>query len=146
MSEARGWDKLIRLGKVTSCDPSTMRARVTFSDRESSAGELTSAALPILTLGTETNKIYSNIDVGTTVVCCFLGNDDDGTGFILGCLATDKTEMKANSQDITRIDLGNTITIELDRSSGNVNLEIKGDLNIIAKGNIRINGESIYLN
>ena len=138
--------KLIRLGKVTSCDPSTMRARVTFSDRTSNNGELTSAELPILTFGSEKNKFYSNIDIGTTVVCCFLGNDDDGTGFILGCIATDITEMKANSQDITRMDLGNTITMELDRSSGNMNLSIKGDLNITASGNIRINGESIYLN
>ena len=138
--------KAIRLGKITSCDPSRMRARVTFSDRTSNNGELTSAELPILTLGTETNKFYTNIDVGTTVLCCFLGNDDDGTGFILGCIATDITEMKANSQDISRIDLGNTITIELDRSSGNMKLSIKGDLNITASGNIRLNGKNIYLN
>lgn len=138
--------KTIRLGKVTSCDPQKMRARVTFSDRTSSAGELTSAELPILSLGTETNKFYTNIDVGTTVVCCFLENDDDGTGFILGCVATDVTEMKANSQDITRMDLGNSISLELDRSTGNANLKIKGDLTIEASGTVRIKGSKIYLN
>ena len=146
MSESNGWDKLIRLGKVTSCDPTTMRARVTFSDRESSAGELTSAALPILTLGTETNKIYSNIDIGTTVVCCFLGNDTDGTGFILGCVSTDKTEMKGNSMDITRMDLGESISVEFDRASGNTTLKVKGKLTIEAGGDIRIEGKNIYLN
>lgn len=72
---------LIRDGIVSSTDPATMTARVTFPDRD----DLVSYPLEVLSHGSQDNKHYWMPGVGEQVLCLFLPQDNNlSQGYILG--------------------------------------------------------------
>lgn len=73
------YNNIIRLGKVSSIDPTHATARVFFDDKE----DLVSHDLPIIIPQSLKNKDYYMPDIGEKVVCIFLPNGIQ-QGFILG--------------------------------------------------------------
>ena len=97
--------KMVRIGKITAVNVERMRARVTFSDKNSNSGDLVSAELPILTIGAGFNKFYYNYRVGESVVCIYPSNDEDGERYIIGRFKTRESGKKANDINKTRLEL-----------------------------------------
>ena len=126
---------LIRAGQVSSVNPVRCTARVTFLDRDN----LVSAELPVLQPCAAGNQFYSLPDVGNSVLCLMLPNDDcGGAGFILGSLYSDEKKTPTDNQDVSMIRFEDGTTLSYDRN--------KHELNIKCVGDIKINGRNIYLN
>ena len=74
---------LIRVGKVSSVNGKTCRARVTFPDKD----DLVSDELAVLQIGANGTEGYWVPEVNTQVLCLFLPNASGNglnAGFILG--------------------------------------------------------------
>ncbi|MBR1494884.1 MAG: phage baseplate assembly protein V [Acidaminococcaceae bacterium] len=79
---------IFRIGRVSSVNAANCTARVTFPDKDDTAGKgLVSQELPIIVVGSHGTLGYWVPEVDTQVLCCFLPNPA-GTGmnegFILG--------------------------------------------------------------
>ena len=137
---------VVRIGKISSVNEERMRARVVFEDKDSTAGQMVSAELPILTIGAGTNKVYFNYRVGESVLCLFCENAEDGTGYIVGSFNSDESELRANNLHVTRFDFGDKFTIEYEEESGDVNIKIRGNLTVEAEKEMILKGKNIRLN
>lgn len=126
---------MVRVGTVSSTNPTTMAARVVFEEKDN----MPSAELPVLTRGSGGNRDYWLPDVGDQVVCLFPANDKSyTTGFILGTYFTAKHPPNAAAQDVRRLDFGDGSFMEFDRAAGS--------LTITCTGPVTINGSTINLN
>lgn len=130
---------IVRIGKISAVNVERMRARVVFEDKDSTAGQMVSAELPILTIGAGTNKVYFNYRVGESVVCIFSENAEDGTGYIVGSYNHDESELRANDLRVTRFDFGDKFSIEYNEESGDVEVKIGGNIKITVEKDIIIN-------
>ena len=137
---------IVRIGKISSVNVERMRARVVFEDKDSAAGQMVSAELPILTIGAGTNKVYFNYRVGETVVCIFRENAEDGTGYIVGSYNHNESELRANDLHVTRFDFGDKFSIEYNEESGDVDIKIGGNMTITADKEVIVKGKNIRLN
>lgn len=128
---------LIRLGVVSSKNPSNMTVRVVFDGKEN----LVSAELPVLNRGSQQVKDYWLPDVGEQVVCLFLPNSNGNgvnEGYVLGSHFSMRDAPVMTGDGIRRIDFGDGSYVEHDRSNGN--------LTIHATGVVTITGAEIRLN
>lgn len=128
---------LIRLGVVSSKNPSNMTVRVVFDGKEN----LVSAELPVLNRGSQQVKDYWLPDVGEQVVCLFLPNSNGNgvnEGYVLGSHFSTQDAPVKTGDSIRRIDFGDGSYVEHDRSNGN--------LTIHATGVVTITGAEIRLN
>lgn len=83
------FQKIIRVGKVSSTNPAAMTVRVTFPDE---AG-LVSDDLHVLCQGSKSDKDYWMPDVGEQVVCIFLPNGRN-TGIASGRSSARRTRRR----------------------------------------------------
>ena len=126
---------LIRFGKVSEVLPDKCAARVTFEDRDN----LVSAELPILQSACMKNQFYSLPDVGDSVVCLMMPNDEQGNGgFVLGSFYHEKNLPPAQDENISMIKFSDGTTLSYNRQSHL--------LSVNCVGNIKINGKRIDLN
>ncbi len=123
----------IKAGKISSVNPSLMRARVTLEDREG----IISDELAINCFGSGDVKHYWIPTVGEEV---WIAENDNGggEGMIIGSRYSEVNPPKENNANIRKIDFGEGSFIEFDRSTGN--------LTINCTGNITIKGARIDLN
>lgn len=129
--------RMVRVGRISSINTSKMTARVIFPDMDDDVSD----DLPILNTGSQTAKVYWMPDIDEQVLCLMIPNvsgKGSNDGFILGSFFNDVDAPVKTGATVRRIDFGDGSYIEHDRSSGN--------LNIVATGNITINGKSISLN
>lgn len=126
---------IIRVGRVSSVDPSTATARVVFE-----AQGLVSYNLPVLQRQTLRNKDYYLPDVGEHVVCIFLptGNAE---GFILGSIYSDEDKPPVVSADKRVVCFEDGTMLEYDRSSHTLTIYAVGPINVTAAGNVNISGD-----
>ena len=126
---------LIRVGRVSTVDPSTATATVTFPDKD----DLVSRSLPVLQLGSKDNKTYWMPDIDSQVLCVFQPNPSGkglGYGAVLGCMystADPPDDTDANVKAVRFAD-GSYIKYE------------DGNLDIYMTGTITINASQINLN
>lgn len=126
---------LIREGIVSAVYPERCSCRVTFPDRDN----LVSAELAILQPAGAKNKFYSLVDVGDSVVCLMIPNDEHGNGgYVIGSRYDDKNAPPAQIQDISLIRFDDGTTISYDRA--------EHLLEINCVGNVIIKGKNIFLN
>lgn len=134
---------IIRIGEVSSVNAGNCSARVSYSDRNNTV----SAELPIITRGSKNNKDYWLPDVGEQVLCIFLPNGKNLTeGFILGTHFSGKDKPVVNDRNKYQIQYADGSKLEYDRAEHKLNIDIKGDIDIIASGNIKINGKRVDIN
>lgn len=120
---------IIRIGKVSTVDPKTGTATVTFPDKD----DLVSRSLPVLQLATKNNKTYWMPDIDSQVICAFQLNPSGyglGAGAILGCLysTTDPPEDTSENCKSIRFADGSSIVFE----DGNMTINLTGELTINA--------------
>ena len=126
---------IVRRGLISAVYPERHSARVTFEDKDN----VVSAELPILTSYASKNCLYHLPDIAEQVICLYEESDaQEGDGVIIGSIYSDVNKPKVSSQDKFRLDFEGGSFIEFDRSTG--------DLNINCKGNIFVNGKNIFLN
>lgn len=133
----------MRIGRVSSVDPSNMTARVLFTDKD----EDVSYDLPVLAMCARSNKEYHLPDIDTQVLCLFLPNTSSKgltTGFVLGTFYSDVDTPAENGVGIKsiRFEDGSYVRYE----SGNIQVHAAGNIEITAVGNIKINGARVDIN
>lgn len=129
--------RLVRVGRVSSVNASSMRARVVFTDMENTV----SAELPVLCQGSLKRKQYWLPDIDEQVVCLMLPNASgkgSNDGFILGTFFSDADKPVKTGANIRRYDFGDGSYVEHDASTGNLTINAVGDV-IINGANIKLN-------
>lgn len=137
--------KLIRVGTVSSVNEAAGTVRVAFAAQD----DMVTYELPVITRGSKNNKDYWLPDVDEQVLCLFLPNTSGRgvcDGFVLGTFYSSIDAPVENSGDVHAVKYGDGTIIKHDRSTGKLTINATGDIDIIAGGNVTINGQTIYLN
>lgn len=137
--------KLIRIGTVSSVNATAGMVRVAFSAQD----EMVTYELPVITRGSKGNKDYWLPDVDEQVLCIFLPNISGRgvcEGFVLGTFYSSVDAPAENSSDVHAFKYGDGSVIKHDRKTGKLTINATGDIDIIAGGNVTINGTTIKLN
>lgn len=132
---------LIRIGKVSSVDPTTGTARVVFEDTDESV----SFDLPILFPQTMAAKHYGMPSIDENVICLFLGNGVQ-TGICLGSFYSIVDKPPVTDENKQGVWFENGSYVEYDRSSGTLTIKATGGVviegDVMVKGTIQSTGES----
>lgn len=134
---------LVRIGRVSSVDPSNMTARVLFTDKD----EDVSYDLPVLAMCARSNKEYHLPDIDTQVLCLFLPNTSSKgltTGFVIGTFYSEVDTPDENGAGIKSIRFDNGSYVR--HEGGNIQVHAAGNIEITAVGNIKINGARVDIN
>lgn len=137
--------RLIRVGTVSSVNAAAGTVRVAFAAQD----DMVTYELPVITRGSKNNKDYWLPDVDEQVLCLFLPNTSRRgvrDGFVLGTFYSSVDAPVENSGDVHAVKYGDGTIIKHDRSTGKLTINATGDIDIIAGGNVTINGQTIYLN
>jgi len=127
---------MIRVGKVTSLLPDGERAGVVFSDRDNTE----SYDLQVMVKNTKQNKDYWMPDVDEDVLCLFLPIGIE-QGFILGSFYTRANAPEARTENVRRVKFSDGTLIEYDRQNHRLLADVKGDIELLATGNLTANIE-----
>jgi len=132
---------MIRVGEVVAVDEKNCRVRVRLKDCDG----MVSYWLPVVVPKSKDDKFYFLPDVGELVLCAFL---DYGVeqGFVLGAIYNKKDLPPVSSRDKLHIKFKDGTFLEYDRNSHKLKIHCKGDIEIIAEGNVTIIGKRIDLN
>lgn len=112
---------LIKIGEVSSVNPAEGTARVIFDDDDG----LVSYDLQVVHPNTFKNKDYALPDVGTDVVCIFLGSGAE-EGFILGGVYTDGNPPPEGSIDVRAVEFADGTVVRYDRAGHVLSVTIGG--------------------
>ena len=137
--------KLIRVGTVSSVNAAAGSVRVAFAAQD----DMVTYELPVITRGSKNNKDYWLPDVDEQVLCLFLPNTSGRgvrDGFVLGTFYSSVDAPVENSGDVHAVKYGDGTIIKHDRRTGKLTINATGDIDIIAGGNVTINGQTINLN
>lgn len=98
--------------------------------------------LPVLVRGAMGTKDYWLPDPGEQVVCIFLpiGN---AQGFVLGAFYSQKDRPPVAEANKRHIAFPDGTTIEYDRATHTLTINAKGPINIVATGNVIVQGDVI---
>ncbi len=127
---------IIRLGSIQEIDYQRALATVKI-------GELETDWLPWVTANSGNNKNWNPPEIDEQVMVLSPGGELD-QGIILPSLY--KNNAPENSADIQSITFQDGSKISFDRSSGSLDLNLKGDATINVTGNAQIKASSIMLN
>jgi len=127
---------IIRVGEVTSVNPATMTARVTFDDDDG----VTSFDLPILQRNTIKNRDHCCVDVGEDVLCLFLPTGIE-EGFILGSFYAGEVMPPSNSRDVRMVEFSDGTKFFYDRSTHKLTGNVKGDVMLTVSGTVSVQAE-----
>ncbi len=141
---ARRLANVVRLGTVEEADYAIARVRVKYDEGPAGAPVLT-AWLPWITTRAGGDRSWWAPEAGEQVLL-LAPSGELGQGVVLP--AVYRTAHPANGEraDLTRVDWGNGSWAEHDRKTGTVKVHAKGDVEIVAEGNIRLKAARIDLN
>jgi phage baseplate assembly protein V len=134
----RRLSNLIRFGKISQVNYGVAKVRV-------EVGDFTTGWLPWLTQRAGGDRCWHAPEVGEQVVI-LSPSGELNQGVVLAGLFQTAYPANSNSADIHRIDYGNGDYIEHNRATGNLAINMSGDVNITATGNVNIAGANINLN
>lgn len=112
---------LIKIGEVSSVNPAAGTARVVFADDD----DLVSYDLQVIHINAHGNRDYALPDVGTDVVCLFLGSGAE-EGFILGGVYTDGNPPPEGSIDVRAVEFADGTVVKYDRAGHVLSVKIGG--------------------
>lgn len=137
---------IVRIGKVSSTDPTTATVKVVFSDLDN----MVSDDLPVVYPQANKNKAYAMPDVGENVLCIFI-EQGVGDGFCIGCFYTDTETPPTTDQEKVNYTFEDGTVLEYDRKEHKLKADIKGNAEITAENvslkctNGSINGENLEI-
>lgn len=124
--------RMIRVGVVATY-PERGTVRVRFPDQDSEV----SYEMRVLTRKTHRDRDYWMPDVGEQVLCAFLPYGRE-QGFVLGAFYSSADPVPVADQEVRRVEFANGAYVEHDRRTGNVRVETPGEVEVRAKGTVRI--------
>lgn len=127
----------IKIGTVSSVNPAKATARVVFPDDDG----LVSYDLQVLQVNGFRNKDYAMPDVGTDVVCVFLGSGTE-EGFIIGAVYTDGNPPPESSMDKRTVVFKDGTRVSYDRATHTLSAEIEGTKIVADRQNVTITAPS----
>ena len=130
-----------RFGYVSAYDPERHMAQIHFPDKDN----LVSAWIPVAIPNSQKNRDEFHLDVGEHVYCNMMGNGLEA-GVVLCAVYDDKNKPPEGNQDIRKTTFDDGTEILYDRKNHKLEIFCVGDIEIIAKGNIKIMGARIDLN
>lgn len=134
---------LIRVGLISSINPDNMTAKVIFPDKD----DMLSGDLKIVNRGSAKNKCYWLPDIEEQVLCVMNPNSKNlNDGWIVGSYFSDVDAPPISDLDKCHFVFQDGSFFEYDRKNHVLTIDIKGEIDIKASGNIKINGKIIYLN
>ncbi|HFC97923.1 MAG TPA: phage baseplate assembly protein V [Thermosulfurimonas dismutans] len=125
--------RIIRVGVVVATYPERGTVRVRFLDQD---GEV-SYEMRVLVRKTHRDRDYWMPDVGEQVLCAFLPYGRE-QGFVLGAFYSSADPVSVADQEVRRVEFANGAYVEHDRRTGNVRVETPGEVEVRAKGTVRI--------
>lgn len=132
---------LIRIGEVTSIDPASCTARVTFDDDDG----FTSYDLPVLQPNTLKNRDYRMPDIGEDAVCVFLPAGAS-EGFIIGSIYAGEVTPPSGSGDVRMVEFEDGTRLEYDRSAHALKADVQGTVDVKATGAVSVSsGEKVVI-
>ncbi|MBM7580002.1 phage baseplate assembly protein V [Jeotgalibacillus terrae] len=126
-----------QVGRVSSVFPERGTAKVYFKDKD-----VVSRELPIVNRGSRNTKDFWMPSVDENVLCGFLDNTSRA-GFILGSYFNELNESVSSTVNKRRIEFPDESVIEYDFTSNTFLLDIKGNVQIKATGNVTVQGDVI---
>lgn len=127
----------IKIGTVSSVNPEKATARVVFPDDDG----LVSYDLQVMQVNGFRNKDYAMPDVGTDVVCIFLGSGTE-EGFIIGAVYTEGNPPPESSMDKRTVVFKDGTRVSYDRATHTLSAEIEGTLIVADRQNVTIKAPS----
>ena len=127
---------LIRIGEVTSTNPASCTARVTFDDDDG----FTSYDLPVLQPNTLKNRDYHMPDIGEDAVCVFLPAGAS-EGFIIGSIYAGEVTPPAGSGDVRTAEFEDGTRLEYDRAAHALKASVKGTVDVTATGAVSVTSD-----
>lgn len=132
----------IKIGTVSSVNPAKATARVVFPDDDG----LVSYDLQVMQVNGFRNKDYAMPDVGTDVVCVFLGSGTE-EGFIIGAVYTDGNPPPESSMDKRTVVFKDGTRVSYDRATHTLSAEIEGTSIVADRQNVTITApKSVTIN
>ncbi|MCS7317312.1 MAG: phage baseplate assembly protein V [Candidatus Dojkabacteria bacterium] len=119
---------MIKLGLVTAIDEAKCKVRIEILDND----KLQSYWLPVLQNNSKDNKFYCLPDIQELVLAVFLDNALE-QGFVIGSIYNNKDTVPISNKDKYHIKFKDGTTIEYDRNSHKLLLDVKGDIQIKAQ-------------
>ena len=130
-----------RFGYVSAYDPKRHMARIQFPDKDN----LVSAWLPVAVQNSKRNHDERHLDVGEHVYCNMMGNGLEA-GVVICSVYDDKNKPVVHEQDIRSVTFDDGTEISYDRKNHLLKVDCAGDIEIHAKGNIKLTARRIDLN
>lgn len=127
----------IKIGTVSSVNPAKATARVVFPDDDG----LVSYDLQVMQVNGFRNQDYALPDVGTDVVCIFLGSGTE-EGFIVGAVYTDGNPPPESSMDKRTVVFKDGTRVSYDRATHTLSAEIEGTKIVADRQNVTITAPS----
>ena len=130
----------MRVGKVTEYDAAAQRARVNFPDMG-----IISHWLPVINMNSLKTHDTHYLDAGEHVVCIMNGTGTE-SGYVLGAIYDDKNKPQECGQDIRNVRYDDGTMISYDRGNHKLMIDVAGDIEMTASGNIKLTAGRIDLN
>lgn len=124
---------LVSIGKVSSIDPKNMTARVVFEDKDNIVSDDFSIIVPF----TKKDKFYSMPAINEQVLCVMLPNSTSN-GYIIGSIYNEEDSPPISDKDKFHIKFEDETTIEYDKKTHTLNVDCKGDINLVTTGKCNI--------
>ena len=140
MKASNDFSCLALFGYVTEYDPQRHMAKVFFPDKN-----IISSWLPVIIPNAIKNHDELHVDENEHVACLMLGNGLE-TGFIIGAIYDDTNKPPVGNNDIRVLKFEDDTIIQYDRRNHKMLIDVQGEIEISATGNIRVNGARIDLN
>lgn len=121
---------MLRFGYITEVDAGKGYARVKFMD-----DDIVSDWLQVVVHGATGNRYFHTFEVNEQVACLMDNHSEEGV--ILGATYNDKNTANG-SVDIVRVQFSDDSYIEYNKNSHELNINIKGKINITADSEVNI--------
>lgn len=130
-----------RFGYVSEYDPARHMAKVIFPELD----DLVSTWLPVLIPNSLENHDELHLDVNEHVYCLMQGQGCE-SGIIIGAIYDDTNKPPVGDIEIRSITFKDGTRVSYDRDAHLMKIECTGDIEIEAKGHVKITGSRIDLN
>ncbi len=137
MKASNDFSCMALFGYVADYDEKKHMAKVNFPDKN-----IVSSWLPVIIPNSKDNHDELHLDLGEHVACIMLGTGLE-TGFILGSVYDEKNKPVKADKDVRMVKFSDDTTILYDRRNHKMQIDVKGDIDILATGNIRIDAKRV---
>ena len=137
MKASNDFSCMALFGYVTDYDEKKHMAKVNFPDKN-----IISSWLPVIIPNSKENHDELHLDLQEHVACIMLGTGLEN-GFIIGAIYDEKNKPVNADKDVRMVKFSDDTTILYDRRNHKMQIDVQGDIEILASGDIRIDAQRV---